>query len=364
MLVRAAVLEDRRIDIRTLQLDPPRAGEVLVRLVATGVCHTDLSIARGNLPSPVPVVLGHEGAGVVEAVGDGVTLPAVGDHVVCTTAVTCGQCYMCVRSQLPCDRGGAVAFAGTMTDGTVRLHDGDRDVHHVFCQSSFAEYTVVPARACAPVRHDAPLDRVAALACGVSTGLSVVINRAQVTPGASVLILGAGGVGLSAVMGARLVGAAHVIVADIAVAKLAKAKEIGADTVVDSGQVDLVETVLELTGGRGVDFAVDCVGAPGTLDACFRAIRAGGIAVAAGIMHASVSTTIDARTLLRTEKRITGTYAGSVTPLRDVPRFTELYMTGRLDIDALIDRQTTLADVARTLDDLEAGAFTRAVIIH
>src|SRR5438067_11988436 len=332
MKVQAAVVENiDEITMRTLELDEPKAGEVLVRLVATGICHTDLSMLRGNLPVPLPFVPGHEGAGVVEAVGPGVTSPKVGDHVICSLVVSCGQCYMCARHQLPCEAGGAVAFAGTMLDNTVRLHGEGEDVNHIFCQSSFAEYTVVPANAAIPIRSDAPLEKVAALGCGVGTGLGASINKAKAAPGSSVLVLGAGGVGLAAMLGARAIGAANVSAVDISDTKLAKAKELAADTLVNSADVDLGDAVDEITGGRGVDYAIDCVGVEGTLESAFRATRPGGTVVAVGIMHATISSDIDTFSLLM-EKTLTGTYAGSLSPRRDIPAFVDLYMAGRLDI--------------------------------
>jgi Zn-dependent alcohol dehydrogenase len=363
MQVRAAVIEEiGKIAVRQLELDEPKAGEVLVRLVATGICHTDLSILRGLLPVPLPAVVGHEGAGVVEAVGPGVTSPAVGDHVICSATQACGQCFMCVRGA-PCEIGAKVAFAGTMFDETVRLHDGRSDVHHFACQSSFADYTVVPASAAIPIRKDAPLDKLASLGCGVSTGLGAAINRAKVTPGSSVLVIGAGGVGLAAMMGARLVGAAKVIAADIARPKLAKAEKLVADVTVNSRETDLVAAVHEVTGGRGADFALDCVGADGTLEAAFRAVRPGGTVVAVGIMNASIISTIDTFSLIM-EKTLTGTSGGSLNHRKDIPSFVDLHMTGRLDLGSITDYECKLPEVGDALAGLEEGKFTRAVLLH
>ncbi|HVW31978.1 MAG TPA: zinc-binding dehydrogenase [Acidimicrobiia bacterium] len=365
MRVRAAIaLAVNEIRVGELELDEPRFGEVLVRLVATGICHTDLSMVRGNLPVPFPLVAGHEGAGVVEAVGPGVTDLAVGDHVICSITFACGTCYTCVRHQLPCELGAGVAFTGQMPDGTMRLHDdGGRDVNHIFCQSSFATHTVVPAAAAVKVREDAPLAKVAALGCGVGTGLGAVLNRAQVPPGSSVLVMGAGGVGLAAMLGARLAGASTVIAADLNDAKLDKAKSLAADVLVNPKSADLGDAVDALTEGRGVDYAFDAVGADGTLETCFRATRPGGTTVAIGIMNATVSSDIDTYSLLM-EKTLTGTFGGSLSPKRDIPAFVDLFMAGRLDIGALIDHECKLDDVAQALDGLERGEFTRAVILH
>jgi S-(hydroxymethyl)glutathione dehydrogenase / alcohol dehydrogenase len=365
MRVRAAVAEAvNDIRIAELDLDEPGFGEVLVRLVATGICHTDLSMVRGNLPVPFPLVAGHEGAGVIDAVGPGVTDLAVGDHVICSISFACGACYTCVRHQLPCELGAGVAFTGQMPDGTMRLHDDSgRDVNHIFCQSSFATHTVVPAAAAVKVRVDAPLAKVAALGCGVGTGLGAVLNRAKVTPGSSVLVMGAGGVGLAAMLGARLAGATTVIAADLNDAKLEKATALAAAVVVNPKSTDLGDAVDELTDGRGVDYAFDAVGADGTLETCFRATRPGGTTVAIGIMNATVSSDIDTYSLLM-EKTLTGTFGGSLSPKRDIPAFVELFMAGRLDIGSLIDHECKLDEIPQALDGLEAGEFTRAVVIH
>jgi Zn-dependent alcohol dehydrogenase len=367
MKVHAAVIEAiDTIKMQDLELDDPGPGEVLVRLVATGVCHTDLSMIRGNLPVPTPFVAGHEGAGVVEAIGPGVDHLQVGDHVVCSIVQKCGMCYMCVRGQNPCEKGGAVAFGGTMLDGTNRLHRGDEDVNHIFCQSSFADYTVVPGVSAIKVNPDAPLEKIASLGCGIGTGLGAAINRGKVSPGSTVMVMGAGGVGLAAMLGSRLAGALKVIAVDVAPSKLAKAKELAADETINSKETDLGDAIDTLTSGRGVDVAIDCVGLdgdPGTLEQCFRAVRPGGTAVAVGIMHATVSTNIDTFSLL-TEKTLTGSWGGSLSPHRDIPYFVDQFMAGRLNIGALMDREGKLDEVETLINELEAGKFTRAVIRH
>lgn len=367
MKVRAAVIENiDTIKIQNLELDEPKAGEILVKLVATGVCHTDLSMIRGNLPVPMPFVAGHEGAGIVEAVGEGVDHVQVGDHVVCSIVQRCGICYMCVRGQNPCEKGGAVAFAGTMMDGTNRLHRDQEAINHIFCQSSFADYTVIPAVSAVKVNPDAPLEKIASLGCGIGTGLGAAINRGKVSPGSTVMVVGAGGVGLAAMLGARLAGALRVIAVDVASNKLAKAKSIAADEAINSKATDLIDAIETLTGGRGVDVAIDCVGLegePGTLEQCFRALRPGGTAVAVGIMHATVTTNIDTFSLL-TEKNLTGSWGGSLSPHRDIPYWVDLYMAGRLDIGAIMDREGKLDEVETLINELEQGKFTRAVIRH
>jgi Zn-dependent alcohol dehydrogenase len=360
--VRAAVVDATdSVGIRVVDLDEPGPGEVLVRLVATGLCHTDVSMVRGNLPVPMPFVPGHEGAGIVEGVGPSVTGLAPGDHVICSIAVRCGQCYTCVRNEMPCEAAATVAFEGQMLDGTVRLHDNDLDLHHVFCQSSFAEYTVVPAVSTVKVREDAPLEKLAPLGCSVGTGLGAVMNRAKVNAGSSVLVLGAGGVGLAAMLGARAVGAARVIAADIDPRKLAKASALAADETINPSEEDLADVIDELTGGRGVDFAIDAVGAEGTVEQCFRATRMGGTTVAVGVMYGTNSSDIDTLSLIM-EKTLTGSYGGSVHPWRDIPGWVDLYMTGRLDIGALVDHEFKLDNVGEAIDGLERGDFVRGVL--
>src|SRR5581483_425987 len=254
-----------------------------------------------------PVILGHEGAGIVEEVGEGVTSVRVGDHVVCSIVVSCGECGNCRANRIhQCEIGNQVVFGGTMLDGTSRLESEDGEpLAHFFCQSSFAEYAVVPERAVAVVSKDAPFDRICLLGCGAATGIGAVTRRAQVPAGASVLIVGAGGVGISAVLGARLVGAHPIIVADINPQKLAYATRAGATHVIDVGHQDLTAAVLGVTAA-GADFAFDAVGADGTLASAFEATRPGGTVVAIGLMEMTGLVTIDIFSLLF-QKVLTGT---------------------------------------------------------
>ena len=314
------------------------------------------------MPSPqYPIVLGHEAAGVVSEVGPGVTTVAPGDHVVCTIVGTCGHCFYCVRGEPSlCEEN--VLFTGRMLDGTTRLSRDGQPVFTLHYQGSFAEHAVVPERYVVPIRRDVPLEKVCGLACGVSTGLGAAMVRARVTPGSTVLVVGAGGVGLSAMMGARIMGAARIIAADILDTKLRKAIDDGfAHDAVNTGEHDLVTSVLALTGGRGVDFAFDAVGAPGLLEQVVETVRQGGTAVVIGHMDAVVEATIDTTRFLR-QKTVTGTFGGSITPRRHIPEFVELYRDGRLDLDAVMDARYTLDEVERALDDLHHGRVTRGVI--
>ncbi|MGW0042282.1 zinc-binding dehydrogenase [Rhodococcus sp. NPDC003348] len=350
------------IGIEELPDPHPRAGEVRVRLVSSGICHTDVSVLAGHLPSPRPMVLGHEGAGVVDEVGPGVDHLEVGDHVICSIITSCHSCFQCQRGEYAlCER--AVGFSGTMLDGTTRLRSGDEDVHTLFCQGSFAEYAVVPATAAVKVRPDAPLDKLAGLGCAWSTGLGAAIVRAEVRPGSSVVVIGAGGVGLAAMMGARAMGATSVIAVDIAAHKLERARALGlaTHTLALSG-ADAVAAIRDLTDGRGADYGFDAVGAPGTLETALQGIRPGGLTVAIGVMDAAVTSTFDLFGFLM-QKRLTGTYAGSILPQRDIPAFVDLYMDGRLPLDSVIDATFSLDDVPKALDRLAANEITKGVVL-
>jgi Zn-dependent alcohol dehydrogenase len=350
-----------KVAVEQLEDPKPLAAEVELEMVATGVCRTDLSIFQGHLPSPLPIVLGHEGVGVVREVGPGVARLVPGDHVVCTIIPSCGSCFYCVRGEDPlCEE--IELYHGLMFDGTTRLSAGGEPIHSLSYQASFAERAIVPERAAVAVRKDAPLEHLVGLACGVSTGLGAAMLRSPVEPGASVLVVGAGGVGLSTLMGARLRGAGLLIAVDVVPDKLERARELGlADHVIDSRSEPLAERVRELTGERGADRAFDAVGAAGTLEACVEATRPGGTVVAIGIADGAMTTTLPTGSLLR-QRWVTGTFGGSIAPRRDIPAFVELYRSGQLDLESLIDRRYALDEIAQAFDDLEHGRVTRGAI--
>jgi Zn-dependent alcohol dehydrogenase len=362
--VKAAVTRDiGELSVEEIDRPEPLAGEVLVRMVATGVCHTDLSALHGHLPTAMPVVLGHEGAGVVEKVGPGVSTVKPGDHVVCSIVNSCGSCFHCLAGRFAlCEVALQVDFGGSMLDGTSRLRCGDEQLYHFFCQSSFAEYAVVSARSAVPVRKDAPLEMIASLGCGAMTGIGAVTRRAQVAAGSSVVIIGAGGVGLAALLAARAVGASPIIVADIVDQHLELAGELGATHVVNTQKQDLVSAVQAVTV-RGADYAFDAVGAPGTLETAFAAVRSGGEVVAIGIMNVANTVTIDTFSLIL-QKRLTGTTGGSINPFADIPGVIDLFLDGRLPLDRLVSRQFALEDLGQALKELESGNLdARGVVV-
>jgi S-(hydroxymethyl)glutathione dehydrogenase / alcohol dehydrogenase len=361
--VRAAVCTAPNVmSVEDIDDPSPRHGEVKLRVVAVGVCHTDLTMYSGAIPPPLPIVLGHEAAGVVEEVGPGVTALRPGDHAVCSIIGPCHACFQCLDGSWGlCET--APLFTGKMLDGTTRLSQGGSPIHTLHYQGSFAEYAIVPERFLVPVRHDAPLDAVCGLACGVSTGLGAAMVRTPVVPGSSVVVVGAGGVGLSTMMGAKLRGASTVVALDIAPAKLDRALELGLAThAVDASSADAVEQVLALTRGRGADHGFDAVGVTGTLDQVIAATRPGATCVVIGRSMGAVEVNLDTRALLR-QRTLTGTYGGSILPRRDIPTFVDLFLAGRLDLRGILDRHYRLDELPQALDDLHHGRVTRGVVV-
>ena len=361
--MRAAVCRElNQIAVEDIDDPTPSVGEVKIKIAAVGVCHTDLSMMAGHLPVQFPIVLGHEGAGVVTETGPGVTSLQPGDHVVCSIIGFCGQCWYCSRGEFPlCDQ--TTFFTGKMLDGTTRLAKGAEPIASLHFQASFAEYAVVPERFVVKIRNDAPLDKMCGFACGVSTGMGAAMVRADVTPGSSVLVIGAGGVGCSTMLGARVKGATTIIAVDIASSKLENALARGFAThAVNSVTDDLITAARDLTGGRGVDFAFDAVGAPGTLESAIEATRPGGNIVVIGRADHTIAVTTPTSHLLR-HRTLTGTFGGSITPKRHIPEFVDLYMQGRLDLDALFDKTYTLDQIALAMDDLHHGRMTRGVVL-
>ena len=360
--MKAAVCREwGRIEIEDIDEPAPRAGEVKLRLEATGLCGTDRSILEGHLRPPLPIVLGHEGAGTVVEVGEGVSSLAPGDRVVCTIVVSCDRCYFCVRGEPGlCETNRMLT--GTMLDGTTRLSSGGEPSHSLSYQASFAEFAVVPECTAVKVPPDTPLAEVVGLACGVSTGLGAAMLRAPVAPGSRVLAVGAGGVGRAVLLGALTRGAVRTIAYDIDGDKARGAVELGlASDALDSPD-ELVERVLELTDGRGVDYAYDAVGAPGTLELALHATRPGGEVVVIGHMREEVVARIDTRQLLR-QKRVTGTFGGSIAPHRHIPEFVEMHRSGRFDLGRLIDARYRLDEIGQGFDDLRRGRIGRGSIV-
>lgn len=360
--MRAAVLREvGSVAIEEIDRPVPQRGEVLVRLVATGVCHTDRTMVNGGIPAALPLVLGHEGAGVVEEAGPGVDSVRAGDHVVLSIVVSCGDCYQCRLGNLSiCEVGSAVSPGGLMLDGTTRLRKGDEELYSLLCQSSLAEYAVVPAQSAVPIRKDVPLTVASLLACGAGTGYGAAVRRAQVSIGASVVVVGCGGVGLAAIMGARVRGATTIIAVDPNPVARELAQKVGATHAYDPTRDRVLREVNALTG-RGADFGFDAVGMKGTVELAFQCVRPGGDVVAIGIEDATNEVELDLYSLLM-QKRVTGTYAGSLIPRIDIPAALDLFADGRLPLDVLVAETYGLEDVPRLLDPSSTLPPGRAVV--
>lgn len=351
------------LELVTLELEEPRAGEVLVKLAVSGVCASDSHTQFGRIPSPTPCVLGHEGAGVVEAVGHGVTHVSVGDHVALSWMPSCGKCRHCQRGRpVLCAAAAPALLAGTMLDGSVRLHRGSDPVHHYSFLSTFASHTVVPSASVIPIPTDVPLALASIVGCAVLTGYGAVVNQARVRPGSSVVVFGAGGVGLSAVAGAKLSGAAQIIAVDPVESKRGAAAALGATHVIAPSEL-LVHQIRELTGGDGADYAIDASGSEGIVAQAFDATVAGGTIVCVGVPAPGINPALPGASLVREEKIITGSLYGSSRPGLDIPAILDLYMAGLLPLDRMVTKAFSFAEINSALDELRAGSLGKGVLV-
>ncbi len=349
--------------MQELDLEEPRAGEALVRLVACGVCHTDLYTASGADPSGYsPTVLGHEGAGVVERVGEDVTLVAPGDHVVTLFAPQCGRCVHCrsPRTNL-CLAIREQQNRGHLPDGTTRLSRSGEPIRHFMGASTFAEYAVVPEIALASISPEAPLDRACLFACGLSTGLGAAMYTAKVEPGSTCVVFGAGLVGLGAIAGCRLQGAERIVSVDLSAERLELARGQGATDVITGG-ASAVEQVLELTGGFGADYTFEATGNVAVMRQAVEAARMGwGLCTVAGVAGKGETLDVVPR-LLITGRRVCGSSFGGVKGRDQVPALVERYLAGEIDVDAFVSHRIGLDDVNRGFELIEAQDGIRSVI--
>jgi len=373
MKVRAAVLEEigrqrpyaesQPLSIGEIDLEPPGQGEVLVEVKAAGLCHSDLSVIDGNRPRQTPMALGHEASGIVRELGPGVDDLAVGDHVVMIFVPSCGHCLPCAEGRPAlCEPGAAANNAGTLLSGEQRWSRDGNPVYHHMGVSVFAEHTVCSRRSLIKIDPDLPLDEAALFGCAVLTGVGAVMNTAQVRPGQSVAVVGLGGVGLNALLAANAVGASHIVAIDLNDDKLALARQLGATDTVNAGDADAVEQVRELTGG-GVDYGLEMAGSVKAMDVAYRGTRRGGTTVTAGLSHPEHDFALKHVGLVAEERTIKGSYIGSCVPLRDVPRFIDLYKAGRLPVDRLLSDRIQLDDINGAFDRLADGATVRQVVV-
>jgi NDMA-dependent alcohol dehydrogenase len=365
MKVPAALLTAPNEPFRIEQLDlaDPRAGEVLVRVRAVGVCHSDWHLASGATRHPMPVVAGHEGAGVVEAVGAGVSDVHVGDHVVLNWAPSCGTCFYCLRGKSNlCETYTAPIWAGTMLDGTTRLTWNGQPAYSFCGLAAFAERTVVPRQSCVVIRNDVPFDVAALVGCAVATGVGAAMFTAGVRGGESVLVLGCGGVGLNIIQGARLCGASPILAVDARTEKIWIAKHFGAQSAILAND-DIDAFVKRHTHGRGVDHVFDATGLPAIQEQALAYARPGGTLILAGLAPMGTATNFPSAVIARQEKTIKGSYYGSIHAARDFPLLLELYKQARLNLDDLITRRYRLEQINDAYREMLSGELARGVIV-
>jgi aryl-alcohol dehydrogenase len=364
MRTRAAILSQANspLTVTDSDVDEPKLGEVLIRMVASGVCQTDLGVIHGKLPVPLPAVLGHEGSGVVEAVGPGVVKLQVGDHVVVAAVTHCGHCRLCLTGKpFFCPDMTNGFLGGMMPDGTKRFRRGGEELSHFFWQSSFAQYAVVPERVAVKVPRDLPLEKMAPLGCGVQTGSGAVLNTAKIRPGDIVAVIGCGGVGLSAVMGARLARAVRIIAVDFFEHRLKLAREFGATDTIAARGVNAVAEIQKLTAG-GVDFAFECIGKAETARQTVDCVRPGGTAVISGVLAPGAEIHLDGLGLLG--RTVIGNVEGSSVPEDYLPKLIEFWRRGEFPFDKMTTRTYDLDDINKAVADMERGDVIKPVVLY
>ncbi len=359
----APYADSRPLEIAEVELDAPGPGELLIRVGAAGLCHSDLSVIDGSRPRVMPMMLGHEAAGEVVETGPGPSLFSPGDNVVLAFVPACGSCLPCESGRAAlCEPGAAANTAGTLLAGERRLHDGmGGELNHHLGVSAFSDHIVVSERSAVRVDPELPHDIAALFGCAVLTGVGAAMNSARVRPGDSVAIFGLGGVGLAALLGAVLCGASRIVAVDRVEEKLELARDLGATEAFAAGD-DVVERVRAATGG-GADHAIETVGSAAVLGQAYAATRRGGTTVTVGLPDPSQELSIPAVSLVAEERTLKGSYLGSCVPARDIPRFVELYRAGRLPVDRLLSHRLALGDVNEGFDRLARGEAVRQVIV-
>jgi NDMA-dependent alcohol dehydrogenase len=364
---KAAVLTgiDQPLEIRSdVEVEAPHANEVKVRMVASGVCHSDLSMQNGTMAAAAPIVLGHEGAGIIEEVGPGVTKLAPGDHVVISWVPQCGVCFFCTRGQPQlCEAATTALMTGGMLDGTQRMSSQGAPLPQMAASGTFSEVTVVPEVGAVKVPADFDMKLAALIGCGVLTGTGAAMNTAHIRQGDTVAVVGCGGVGLNVIQGARIAGATEIIAIDMNETKLSLAKEFGATATVNASQGDPVSQVMSMTGERGADVAFEVIGLQQTIDQTIGMTRRGGQAILVGVPKMDAMVTLPAFFgFVFSEKTVKGCWYGSSDVQRDVPKLVDLYKKGQLKLDELVSRTITLEQVNEAFDAMKTGEVARSVI--
>ncbi len=361
--MKAAILREygQPLTIEEVELDPPKAGEVHVKIEAAGICRSDLHFMKGEARITLPAVLGHEGSGVVLDVGPGVASLKPGDHVILSFVPYCGRCHFCLTNRANlCDMHAATG--GNLFDGTTRLHKGGQRITHMGKVACFAQEAVVPETGCIPIGKDVPWPQAAFIGCCVTTGVGAAMFSAGIVPGSTVAVVGAGGVGLNIIQGARLLNASKIIAVDIGEDKLEFAMTFGATHTVNPRIQDPVATIKTITGGLGADYTFEAFGSAETALTAYNAARKGGTVVIVGLAPMGDVAGIDLVSITRQEKTVKGSYYGSSRPAVDMPTMVELYRLGKINIDDLVTRRYKLDDINKAYHDLEAGEVGRGVI--
>jgi alcohol dehydrogenase len=371
MKIRAAILEEmgrqppyadtKPLTISEIDLEGPGPGEVLVKIGAAGLCHSDLSVIDGNRPRPTPMVLGHEAAGIVQEVGRDVTDLQPGDHVALVFVPSCGHCLPCASGRPAlCEPAAVAGGAGTLLSGERRIRRGGAEINHLLGVAAFAEYATCSRRSLVKIDPEIPLEQAALFGCAVLTGVGAVVNTARIEPGTTVAVIGLGGVGLSTILGALAAGAERILAIDLAEDKLALAVSLGATDSFKAGE-GAAEAIREATGG-GVHYAFEMAGAVPALDLAYRITRRGGMTVTAGLPNPNAILQLPALSLIGEERTLKGSYMGSAVPSRDIPRYVALFKRGRLPVDRLLSGTIRLDDINEGFDRLREGKAIRQII--
>jgi len=372
MKIRGAVLhamgattpytQSKPLAIEAVELDAPGPGEVLVKIAAAGLCHSDLSVINGDRPRPTPMLLGHEAAGIVEATGAGVEDLKRGDHVVMVFVPSCGHCAPCAEGRPAlCEPGAAANTAGTLLSGTMRLHRSGQPLYHHLGCSAFAEYATVSRRSLVKIDPELSLSEAALFGCAVLTGVGAVVNTAKLAMGQTAAVIGLGGVGLAAVLGAVCAGASRIVAIDLADDKLKLAKDLGATDLYNATSESIVDGVKAATKG-GVDFAMEFAGSVKAMELAYRITRRGGTTISAGLPPPTHMLQVPHVNMVAEERTIKGSYIGTCVPVRDLPRYIALYRQGRLPVDKLLSGRLKLEEINLGFDLLREGKAVRQVV--
>jgi alcohol dehydrogenase len=371
MKIRAAILEEmgrqppyadtKPLTVGEIDLEGPGPGEVLVKIGAAGLCHSDLSVIDGNRPRPTPMVLGHEAAGIVQEVGRDVTDLQPGDHVALVFVPSCGHCLPCASGRPAlCEPAAVAGAAGTLLSGERRIRRDGAEINHLLGVAAFAEYATCSRRSLVKIDPEIPLEQAALFGCAVLTGVGAVVNTARIEPGTTVAVIGLGGVGLSTILGAIAAGAERILAVDLAEDKLALAVSLGATDSFKAGE-GAAEAIREATGG-GVHYAFEMAGAVPALDLAYRITRRGGMTVTAGLPNPNAILHLPALSLIGEERTLKGSYMGSAVPSRDIPRYVALFKRGRLPVDRLLSGTIRLDEINEGFDRLREGKAIRQIV--